>query len=498
MRILCALMVVATMLSGAGAAQAGLVAQYSFDGANPLSDETGSGNALTTGGSPATTFLTPPSPTFAISGTTASMYSGNGGCASTGHLNIPASVANAVSDFTVTMLVYKTSTVANHQTLLASDAFRFQRRGTEQLGVDTKSDGSGASTTGLFPDNAWRFVTLTYRASDNRMEGYIAPVGTSVGAATFAFNVTNENVDNAINFRLGSDGCSGIGCDDPFGGYIDHVRFYNDFKSQSQINAIFQRYVAPFSGAYSHEQASPLADDLGNAGHALTNAGGVTFTAPVGAGGIRLGQVAGTYNRDLGNSYLSVPADYNQGDDFTFTAFVRKTGSNLYYETILASDRFRLQYTPPGIDVPGSGALFLQLTASDGDQYSPAGSFEPDEWQFVAMRYNASTRLLEAFLQDPGSPFQGPVISFTVADPDGLGNMANFRIGSDGVSGIGGVDGFLGQIDEARMFTGYLSNAQIEAIFTSYIPEPSASILLSLGALGIAAFARGSVRRRPR
>ena len=504
--LLCVLAVCVAMV--AGSAQATLLAQYSHEQANPVADDV-NGHDATNGGSPGVSFGAPVAPTFGILGSTSGAYVGNGGCpgANPSYLDLPTGLDALLSDFTVTMLARKTSPSNNHQTLIGTDVFRFQHATSDRLLVQAKTGGLQYSANNSFPNNEWEFLALTYRVSDNRVEAYIQPAGAALGAADIGFNVSNDSVDAATGFRIGSDGRSGIGCYDPFGGQIDQVRVFSDYKTPAQLNRVYQSYVQPNAlvAKYDHEDASPLTDDTGN-GHTLANAGSVSFSAPVAPGSLRIGDTAGTYPYST-SGYMNVPSDvYQQGDDFSFTAFVYKDDRiSTGYQTILASDRFRLQWlitrqwnADHTALVPVLGTEGLHLGATNGipigqpghqstSTTAPHGSFEHGSWYFLGMRYDATANLIDAFIQP--AVCGGTRQAISLSPSWSLADMTGFRMGMDGVSRIGGNDPFAGQIDAAQFHRGYLSEADLDHIVGSYIPEPATMTMLGLGLVAL-------VRRR--
>ena len=161
------------------------------------------------------------------------------------------------------------------------------------------------------------------------------------------------------------------------------------------------------------------------------------------------------------------------------------------HQTILASDRFRFQFRDTGGDSNGAGTLRLDV-AGDGTGESGDDTFLTDQWYFVAMRYNALTGDLDAFLDDGSGGLAPPAFSMTGIDLD---DMVNFRVGADGLSGIGGIDPFGGWIDSIQFYDRFLSDGELQQVYQSYVPEPATIVLLLLG-MGALPLLRRWRRRR--
>ena len=231
---------------------------------------------------------------------------------------------------------------------------------------------------------------------------------------------------------------------------------------------------------YDHEGPNPLVDDTGN-GMDATNGGGVTFEAPPAPGNFELGDTSGKYT-GASSSRLDVPPLYAPGDDFTFTAMVYKDASESH-QTILSSDRFRFQFQQGTATGDGVGALRLDVNSPGVS--GPANSadiFNTEQWYFVVFRYDATTHVIDMFLEDDTDrDLAGPVFTKMAYGTDGIGDMSMFRVGGDGLSGIGGFDGFRGYIDGVRFYDVWLSNAELEHVFGTYrVPEPNTIALLML------------------
>ena len=272
---------------------------------------------------------------------------------------------------------------------------------------------------------------------------------------------------------------------------------------------------ASLIASYGHEnEADRLQDDSGN-GNTLTNNGGVTFVAAPSQVGEQfdLGDTVGQYRKDGGDDYLAVPNSvYTAGSDFSFTALVYKedtTNLNSGHQTVLASNRFRLQWRVNRVDdvpVLSSQQLTLGTRDTKGDSTSEndvngpsanaaSGSFMAGQWYFVALRYDQSENQLQAFIQSPSTTWDPT--SITLTPTFAIDDFTNFRLGTDGVSNIGSGDGFDGYIDGARFYNTALSDAEFGDVLQDLyvVPEPSNLVLLVMAVAGLACASYGSRRR---
>jgi|GEM_PF-1593795 len=460
---------------GTGPGPIGLLAQYSHEGPDPLQDDTGHLVTLRNQGS--VSFVDPATlggSTHFQLGSKVGQYTRVNG------LDIPSFYTEG-DPFTFVALVRKnTDESGGHQTILASDRFRFQYQdtgtvgdGSGQLGLDIKNEGGSASGTGTFRVDQWYFVALVYDPATGAVRAYMQPEGPVLGGPVFT---RTSNLSNMTVFRLGNDGLSGIGGTDPFGGWIDGARFYDQALSTRQLRDIFRTLQGLPPGPlglvarYDHENpANRLQDTSGN-GLDATNGGSVTFGPATNPGPFQLGTV-GQYPGGS-TSYLDIPNIHTPGDDFTFIAMVRKQGGSAGHQTILGTDRFRFQYRS---DDGYNGVLRLDLTsaAGGGTWETPAGSFPANQWDFVVLQYNAATGQMLAWLQDGSPVFLGPDLRLTVGNRSGMDAVSKFRIGMDGLSGIGAADAFIGQIDAIHFYDTLLTKRQLRDVFRQYNPLPA-------------------------
>ncbi len=373
----------------------------------------------------------------------------------------------------------------------------------QRFRIDTSAQTNQVKNAGngVFND-AWHCMGVTLAAGT--MKAYV-----DAGSAITSGYNHGTGFANTSNLSIGANPGGGA----PYRGLLDEVRFSDVARSEAWMNAEYRSQAGLLAGitgsldrsagagplaSYTHEQADPLTDVTGH-GFDAVNGGGVAFVTPPSAGQFVLGDRAGQYARG-GNQYLNVPQVAGAGEDFTFTAAVRKNADETGgHQTILSSNRFRFQFNNTGSTADGAGQLRLDINGAGagGSNVGPAGGFLTEEWYFVALRYDADTQLIEAFLQDGNvAQLQAPVITRTVNGTLGLDDINALRVGSDGLSGIGSGDTWGGWIDNVQFFNDYLSNQEIENVFLadSTVPEPLT--LLTLGLLAPAALGRYVRRRR--
>ena len=378
--------------------------------------------------------------------------------------------------------------------------WEFQQGGTatsNYLRIDTSDLPNQQPLIGNSFDGAWHLigVTMAGGAEKSYLDGNSPTTYTYLPGAGFS---------NTGPLSMGAGGGRTLN------GTLDEVRFADVVRSDAWMNAEYRsqtgaltstgaaidRQSAALTGLvaqYTHEWVDPLADTTGH-GHDATNHG-VVFTAPTDSPAFQLGDVVGQYSR---NQYLELPPDVVElGESFTFTALVKKSDLlTATHHTILGTNRFRLQYVTEhqGGVVEGRedlGELELNVTTYGGGIQvtgSGNGSFDVDQWYFVALRYDATTDTIEGFLSDSetlGSP------AFSLDPTNDLIDLTGFHVGFNDLSLIGGSDGWTGLIDGVRFYGSYLDNQQLQDVLLSYVPEPSACLLLIVGAIGLAFRRRG-------
>jgi len=151
-----------------------------------------------------------------------------------------SNIGTAFGPMTISAWVKNNKVVNYHQTMVSTEAFRFQIAWENSLVWGWKSS-NGATTSyatgmGPFPINTWTHVvgvkTGTY------VQWYVN--GQKI------YNSADLGHTRAIsNLRIGVDGLTAIGKDDYFNGTIDEVRIYNRALVDSEIQALYNQTVNP-------------------------------------------------------------------------------------------------------------------------------------------------------------------------------------------------------------------------------------------------------------
>ncbi len=250
--------------SQAAVIPASQTAYYSHESAaNRTLDDSGSGNHATAGSNMSFIAPTITSSVFQL-GTTVGRYPRN----TNGFVTVPDAVYTD-GGFTFTALVLKDGSTLNsgHQTILASDRFRFQWRidrnttaGTYEvnsqqlhLGVRGASgptpNVASSSAKGSFMHDTWYFVAMRYDPTTNTVNGWIQGTGSTLDAADFTIT-TAPLITDQTGFRIGKDGLSLIGSEDQYHGMIDGARFFSSTLSDAQMQQVYASYLAiPEPGA---------------------------------------------------------------------------------------------------------------------------------------------------------------------------------------------------------------------------------------------------------
>lgn len=247
--------------------------------------------------------------------------------------------------------------------------------------------------------------------------------------------------------------------------------------------------------------SNPLLDKTGN-GHNLTNSG-VTFIAPTASGNgwtpnqLSGANVAGEVSRVAnfaGGQALNIPNSVYTGGSFTWIGAQRRTEANGNFRTLLDSSRFRYQNVGGNLqgDINGAGGSFGTPSALGNS-----------DWYLIALTYDNVTKALNSYKVTNSGVFGGPALTGSAAGL-GLGDATSFQMGFNGTSGIGGGDGFLGQMDFAAWKNAVLTSAQLQGMLNDFVngpefvslPEPSSAMIWVIAGVCTMAYRRRNRSRQ--
>jgi len=236
---------VGTTVDRLGAPNTGLIAQYTHELADPLTDVTGNAyHATNHGGGGGVAFVAPPTTQGFQLGDVVGSYNRN----QSRYLEVPSHLLDIGQSFTFTAAVWRDSSlVSGHQTILACDRFRFQWSADGydpdkgRLRIDINGSGDTTTAPGVFDLDTWYFVALRYDAATNQANAFLVD-GVDLGSPAFSFS-PGPAFDYLGGLRIGADGLSGIGSFDGWTGYIDGARFYGSYLGDDQLQAVLAQYI---------------------------------------------------------------------------------------------------------------------------------------------------------------------------------------------------------------------------------------------------------------
>ena len=134
---------------------------------------------------------------------------------------------HVLTEFTIEAWVRKwRETDYFFDTIVSTDQFRFQIERDERLEFWNRSRGESFDGRPVPTDNEWHHVAVTWAGMEPTF--YLDGESNGSGGAGAAQMVISE-------LRIGHDGLSRLGSDDPFDGDIDEVRFWDRARTPAEI-----------------------------------------------------------------------------------------------------------------------------------------------------------------------------------------------------------------------------------------------------------------------
>lgn len=233
----------------------------------------------------------------------------------------------------------------------------------------------------------------------------------------------------------------------------------------------------PVTAMWDFDGLNPLEDVTGN-GHDLidplgTSTPGFFVTPTPSANGWDPNGLKGrAVVFDGDNDYLDIPNSVYSGGDFTLMVAEMRPNTDTTYDTIAASTGFRFQ----DVDSELTGGVRQTSKGGPGGTFGGVYPHAVNDWHLVTLRYNATSRELETFSTTNSTTLSPAKLTGSVNAPgftSATVELADFRLGMDGVSTIGGNDAWAGQLDFAIFHDGLLSNAQLDTIANEFNNSPN-------------------------
>ncbi len=350
---------------------------------------------------------------------------------------------------------------------------------------------------GLIQDGNWYHVVSTYDAT--------AGGATKIYVNGFLRADSAHTTGNNLNLTTGGEVAAwNVGRD--FKGNIDEFAMYDSVLSETQVQAHYVAAIAlPEMLSYwnfDSKSGTTIPDQIAGSTHDGTLIGGADITTGgQGVGGSGEAMVLGA-NGD----YLDVadPTTYDFNSSFTWHAMV-KTDDN---------SGAIFSRNPDGTAWnQGSKALFVRNRGGNGEVEWDSGwvanprtntAVNDDEWHQIIATFDESTDLLQIYV-DGQLEFNGThdANRFNEHTTNHNGGFADtsFTIGqADFSGGLSSLDALVGLIDDAALFdlalTDHALNVLIQQGPTAFlpaasgVPEPGSIVLMVLGLLGFAVYAR--------
>jgi len=446
------------------ASTAGLVAHYPFEG--NANDVSGNGYHAT---------FNTASLASGVSGQNNSAYHFNG----TSEIRLPESPTNGLASGTISLWVRLDDTNAQYNIFAKGPAantypMRAQYGGGPPITqwcfiVNTPPPGDCSSPVNSYTPSSttygftnWHLYTFTWSPTGRRiyLDGNLT---LSIAGAAIA--------PNAGELILSPPSALG---QERLKGSIDDVRIYNYELTQSQVAALVNAPPGPpppppSASLLAHYPLDGNASDVTTSpiNGSLTN---VTFVpGRVGTG--NAARFAG------GASYVQAPVAsgsklaFKTTDRYSVAMWMRPdarpTGPSNWLAYTMGRNEFSssIQLRPDGTAFAGN----CTPTEFCFSAYGPTGTVVPGQWYHVAQVYDGATQSMQFFLN--GAPAGTVSFAFSARAIDQA-----FNIGGTPVDPS---NGFIGSIDDVRVYTGLLSAAEISALATA--PAGSSGLVAFYG-----------------
>lgn len=327
----------------------------------------------------------------------------------------------------------------------ANESYLLQQYGDEiYMYIDAAANYVYTTGTNLTAGN-WYHVVGTYNSTDRTVRIY---VNGDLQATSTAGTIPSSIGDDAGRFHVGAEDSTG-GATNYYDGIVDDVRLYNKYFTERQVRSLYDWGPGPV--AYWK-----MDDGLAGDGMILydSSVNELNGTSEWGSSGMDCNQ-PGKYGKGCEfdtNDYILVSdnsnLDFTTTESFTLEAWIKHdtnsvsqdivvakyetTGGDGGYKIIMESDGD----ITCGVDTDNSGFPLDSAT-------STAATYDNNAWHHVACVKNGSTELT-LFIDGV------EIISDTSLTSTGTyANNDNFYIGIDG---DGTSNGWLGRIDDVRVY----------------------------------------------
>jgi predicted acyltransferase (DUF342 family) len=264
-----------------------------------------------------------------------------------------------------------------------------------------------------------------------------------------------------------------------FNGRVDEVKVYNGEVSQAQVTADYNATHACTNAGkleayyqfdeYSWSGSGPeVIDSSGNNFHATLSRRSGTTNATIGYKTPALSGASGTCNYGVftDQQLVSLPASFpNLTTNFTLSAWFNTANANQATQRIISDDAG---------SAGGAGTSGYALTLNDNGEMnklkffrrSPSivaeinHAFQSNTWYYTAVTNNASTNTVKIYLYNAAG---GLISSTTVSGSSSAFDNGLTTIGAEPI-GSAEVRGFNGSLDEIRLYSRALSDAEIATL----------------------------------